>query len=674
MLWASMGSRSLAADVTEESREFESQHADRENQRVISKDFRDDFNNFLLGEGVFENPDTLIREKGMRILDKMIDTDAEIKSNYDLKKFIRLSMGWSIKPAKQRSPQAEHVRDFVEWNLNVFMDCSMDSFLRKMMDASRQGFKIAELVWGVIDHGPWKGMIGLKNLIVRNSRHYSFAVDEHGALLPDGVVEGLTSTGFTTTTDGEPRRLPKDKFVIYSYNTLDDDGVSLYGRSDYRVLWRYYYGNMVAHLTHLRQGETFAEPPLLMKYPDGLYNKSEQLALQKEVAGAYGRKCTRVPVDIEIDTIETKRSHSGLGIDVMEYHGDQISRGLGLGPMMNARSERGASLGKEQFRAFAFMLDAVGRDMEEVVSRQIIRRLVEFNWETCLYPVFCMPSMSRDRGAMSTTIKTLVESGVVDPTEPWIREWIDIPNQISCDGEGSEAREDDQFPGFPDLEGEGGDEGDQGGDGNGAEPDAEEMAASVRMGIYAEVRDGELRDLGRDRPKQMEFGEGLGGLFIVHENDNGRTSLRAKISDGIPMDSARRLAQALAARLAPDGMGRVLLCRHVGSRRGNMVFFVESAHFDSPQEVREVVALQAEPGDMVVQTVILSKDRFKTLEKAKRWIERSQRFKVAGKVDETSSSYRFRQRDPGDFVKGELRTFRITDGVKAVWGPLRKSD
>jgi len=74
-----------------------------------------------------------------------------------------------------------------------------------------------------------------------------------------------------------------------------------------------------------------------------------------------------------------------------------------------------------------------------------------------------------------------------------------------------------------------------------------------------------------------------------------------------------------------------------------------------------------------VQSVICSKQRFTSLDGAKQWIK-AHNFKVEhnGKPpDETSTSYRFRQRDPGDFQPGSMRTITFTDGVKAVVGTLK---
>jgi hypothetical protein len=79
-----------------------------------------------------------------------------------------------------------------------------------------------------------------------------------------------------------------------------------------------------------------------------------------------------------------------------------------------------------------------------------------------------------------------------------------------------------------------------------------------------------------------------------------------------------------------------------------------------------------EKKQVVVQSVILSKTKFKSLAQARAWVK-SHGFKTSHKgkgPDETDTSYRFRQRDPGDFAR--MRTKQLTEGVSAVVGPLKE--
>lgn len=67
-----------------------------------------------------------------------------------------------------------------------------------------------------------------------------------------------------------------------------------------------------------------------------------------------------------------------------------------------------------------------------------------------------------------------------------------------------------------------------------------------------------------------------------------------------------------------------------------------------------------------VQTVILSKQEFPTLKEAKNWCKNHD-FKVYTSR-ETSTSWRFRQAPPDDFVEGSFRTKNISAGVSIIIG------
>ena len=73
---------------------------------------------------------------------------------------------------------------------------------------------------------------------------------------------------------------------------------------------------------------------------------------------------------------------------------------------------------------------------------------------------------------------------------------------------------------------------------------------------------------------------------------------------------------------------------------------------------------------VVIQTLILSKRRFKTKQDAVNWAL-NHNFKVTKPVDETENNWRIRQRNPNDFKKETFVTWSITSGVQAVGGKLK---
>ena len=102
------------------------------------------------------------------------------------------------------------------------------------------------------------------------------------------------------------------------------------------------------------------------------------------------------------------------------------------------------------------------------------------------------------------------------------------------------------------------------------------------------------------------------------------------------------------------------------------------AEFDEELESEEIQAVcypederpkQERPATKV-QTLIFDKEVYKTAEAARKWAK-DHDFK-SDKVDETDTSFRLRQRNPGDFEPDSLKTITLDKGIKAVIGRLKK--
>jgi hypothetical protein len=76
-------------------------------------------------------------------------------------------------------------------------------------------------------------------------------------------------------------------------------------------------------------------------------------------------------------------------------------------------------------------------------------------------------------------------------------------------------------------------------------------------------------------------------------------------------------------------------------------------------------------GSMTVQTVVVSKESAKTASEAKSKVPEGF---SSGSPDETSTGFRFRQRDPGDFILSTFRSKPVKGGVTLVMGKLKQDD
>ena len=74
---------------------------------------------------------------------------------------------------------------------------------------------------------------------------------------------------------------------------------------------------------------------------------------------------------------------------------------------------------------------------------------------------------------------------------------------------------------------------------------------------------------------------------------------------------------------------------------------------------------------LVTQSLIFSKSRFESADKAKGWA--TENSYNADNVEESEDAFRLTQRDPNEFEENSFKTIELTDGVKAVKGYLIKA-
>lgn len=101
-------------------------------------------------------------------------------------------------------------------------------------------------------------------------------------------------------------------------------------------------------------------------------------------------------------------------------------------------------------------------------------------------------------------------------------------------------------------------------------------------------------------------------------------------------------------------------------KNGKWRLVKEEAYAKGGGVYRKGGALQKCPIGTEIQTIILSKERFKNKMSARKWV-RENELKY-GKIDTKENTYRFRQQNPNAFTKNSFRTIELTNGVKAVIG------
>ncbi len=369
------------------------------------------------------HPDDLLTTRGIDIYDRMM-TDAQVRASINVKRFAILARPWQIFPAIRDRAHPDfaaacEARDFVEDALRSLRgpDGSLREFrhtLFEMMSAFYRGFALAEMVWRVEERGRWRGRYLLTALKFKNPRQIGFELD------PFLNVEAVTSW----TPTGGLQTLPRHKCLLYVYNQRDE---LPYGDSDLRAVYRHWYSKTkIIEFWNLRL-QRFGIPFAYANAPTG----SETGAKLLEVLRELQQDSSAVfPPNVHPQLLETHGDGGGPFLSALEWHNQQIAIGILLQTLTSGEGLRAGSmaLGRVHFDILLFALQCMKQDVEATVNAQIVRPLVDYNFDHGLYPQFSLGNLNeKDIAPLAQAMDVLLTHQVVDAKEPVVREMFNLP-------------------------------------------------------------------------------------------------------------------------------------------------------------------------------------------------------------------------------------------------------
>ena len=363
------------------------------------------------------NPDDLAGKKGLDIYRTMQQRDGQIKAVFLLKKHARLSTPWSIRPEDENDKDAINQSNFIKHCFSE-MKGNINNSLLKIWNAMRDGYSVAEINYKIIPSGEFAGMIGIDNIKIRKAKNYMFECDEFGNIKENGLVEAGN------------KHLSINKFILFTYNPNDDDSDSIYGESDFRAAYRYYFSNDIIQRFWNIYLEKFGQPTVIGRYPTGTpkLKQDEYLEILKNI---QTNTAITMPVGLEAELLEaTRRGDAGYK-EAFDCNNNMIARSLLVGSLIMDTGEQQGSyaLSKTHFDIFIYVLDYLGLETEDTIIReQIIKRLIDFNFPRPKYPYFKFESLIKeDQKAKAEIAKMLVDAGLINQEEEWVREFLKIP-------------------------------------------------------------------------------------------------------------------------------------------------------------------------------------------------------------------------------------------------------
>lgn len=373
----------------------------------------------LTSEVALANDDDLFAKHGVGVASEddlgipdyrqMMRQDAQVQAAVKLKILARLSSGWHIEAASEDPADVERA-DYVKAQFEE-MDGTISGFLRRAMLASAYGLTVHEKVLRLVERGPWAGKIGLKALKWRRPETFKMVPDKFGNLTR---IEQKQGQEYVSMPD------PKLRFVVWCHEHEGDWS----GRSELRAVYRWSKKKDLVDKIWGVFLDRYANPT-----PIGHYKRTAKKLEQLDVLGFLTRLSKKgaavVPDDWDVKLLETARTGADFH-EAIKYSDRMIARGVLLPTLIMDEGESGAyALGAKHADNFTWVLDALGEDISgEIMGDQIIAPLVDLNFaDTYAYPRFVWDAWSQDDvDKLVLAFATMIDKGVLDPSEPFIRE------------------------------------------------------------------------------------------------------------------------------------------------------------------------------------------------------------------------------------------------------------
>lgn len=371
----------------------------------------------------FYTVDDIIRKfGGMVEYRKMLQDDA-VKAALAFKKILVYGRDYDVDPASD-SEQDKDIAEFVSWNLKRG---KLKKIVREMLTAFEFGYSFGEILW---ERATYKGKTcyALKGVKMRDPDSGRIYIDVHG-----NVVRVEQWDNF-----GRVIELPMNKLVHYAHN---GDLGNVYGQSDLRAVYKNWYAKKFIVNFWSVYLERLGAPTMLMKYPQGA-GDTLKASLKNILQDLGNRAEIMVPNGVDVEVLESTRAGQATYKEALEYHDMAIARGI-LVPAMMGFGESGGkgsdSQSRLQLRTMFKIADEIGNEISDILFDQIIKQLVDFNFDTEEYPTLIWQDYGEfEATEIADVIRLLHNAGVIDMDQEdvnYVRSIVGLPVRDRKDDE-----------------------------------------------------------------------------------------------------------------------------------------------------------------------------------------------------------------------------------------------
>ena len=336
--------------------------------------------------GFVEYQDDLTGVKGYSTYAKM-KADAKVQACLSQISAMILGKGWDVIPAEgdyvsesEATAQAEFVKHALDSSRGSFADVLLD-----VLDAIPMGWSIIEMLWRTEEQEPWKGYFTLAGLKSKDPQSFQMDCDEFGnikSLRQPAIVESLE------------KPYPPEKFLLYTNRSPYGNP---FGQSDLRAAYSPWF---LKDTTRRLFGIYMVR--LATPTPYGKYKMGTSKALQDEmlsILDKFQRETAMViPETWTLDFLQVATGSHEAFLRCLDWCNSEIATAI-LSQTLTSGQGDGTgsySLGKVHLDVLAAGLDIHRKRIEESFYDQVIRRLVDYNFDKRFYPRLKITRPERD--------------------------------------------------------------------------------------------------------------------------------------------------------------------------------------------------------------------------------------------------------------------------------------
>lgn len=345
--------------------------------------------------------------------DEMRLGDAHVAASLKVLKLPLLSANWDVEagaPGREAQKQA----DFIKEQLFNAPTRTWQENLTNILQHLEYGVMPFEKVYKFLPDGK----IGLHKLAVRHPRTISRWE------LKDGV-DGIEQT----TTNGV-FNIPMEKLIIF---VNEKEGDNWEGKSVLRPAWKHWLFKDKAELIEIMAMERHGLGVPYGKTGTGATPEDEAKLdeiLRNFRANAEG--FIRFPTDFEVGMLDMKASTIKNPNDFIKRCEWAIMLNvLATFMQMGSGAVGSFALFKGSNTFFLMSLEYVAKHIAQTIDKYLIKDLIDFNFETPIYPHLTYDKIGAiDVNALTTALQRAIQTGVltVDPElEAYVRDAMDLP-------------------------------------------------------------------------------------------------------------------------------------------------------------------------------------------------------------------------------------------------------